>query len=750
MLAGKYRLGELVGQGAHGAVYRATHEAMERQVAVKILHPGRLSEVAVRRFEQEARHISQLKGSSTINVYDYGVEGERFYLVMEWVDGVTLAQLLGRDGALAPARAIALTLQVLDGLEEAHHHHILHRDLKPANIMIERDFRGTERVKLLDFGVAKVLADARTTATLPQDEPLTQEDTFVGTPRYAAPEQFNAQGVCAATDLWAIGAILWEMLTGEPLNPHGQFLDCARFHVRRAHSPLKLPEAIPATLRPFMERALQPEPGARWPDAATMRRALAQARSPHGASQPAPPPLPAPTPPLPDMPSKSEQSAPVFNQLLQGKDAWWHFMAAKAQGERVLDFDAGDGEELELELVGRMAQRESLDNAPKFHPHHTSSLRCHACSAEVPSDMTFCVYCAAPPSSLTSARGQVLVIEEITQESLLDELAEMLAASSPTLGLAEVRSALLEPPGVFFFPARDEYAQALVSRLAEIGVRASLSHQHSAEVGMVREVFESVLRDRRALGIAAFLLCAWAALAIVLSPLFCMAGIVLTLLALGAIQYRRFETRYELDVDSALNGMTGMTSDIKERAQRGLVSVQDKEVRQLLTLCLIEYYAIWRQLASAPPAMRPLLGELRKNLHELVHQILDACLRYGELHSYAAMHDLEELEREASKLGEQLLALEDAESRRMLRRQIDQRERKLLSLREVHARMPPFKQRLQAMCSSLESLRARVVSMTLATHISSSDEVLVQQVMLELDDEFAVFEQTLAEVEISS
>ena len=127
---------------------------------------------------------------------------------------------------------------------------------------------------------------------------------------------------------------------------------------------------------------------------------------------------------------------------------------------------------------------------------------------------------------------------------------------------------------------------------------------------------------------------------------------------------------------------------------------------------------------------------------------LDACLRYSDLHGYLKLQDLDKLEQEIADLDRQLLETEDPKAREMMRRRLGQRHKQLLSAREVSDAMPVFKERLRAMCASLETLRARVISMTLTQTSSAADEALVQQVILELDDEMLVFEQTLAEVHV--
>lgn len=279
LLAGKYRLDEIIGRGGFSAVYRGEHLAMGRAVAIKVLdvHESTAQDSsAVARFSQEARVISQLECSNTITVFDYGAEGDVFYLVMEHVDGRSLKQLLSASEApFSEERAVHIILQILASLEEAHHYGVLHRDLKPANIMLTRNYRGEEVVKVVDFGIAKVIQESQHD---PEGNPesLTRENSFVGTPRYSAPEQLFAQRLSPSTDLYGVGMILWDMLMGEPALPFTSWFECSTFHVEQRDTPIQVPAAanISPALRLILERALHRHVPQRYQSAVEMREAL--------------------------------------------------------------------------------------------------------------------------------------------------------------------------------------------------------------------------------------------------------------------------------------------------------------------------------------------------------------------------------------------------------------------------------------------------------------------------------------------
>jgi len=213
---GSYQLGELLGRGGMGEVYKASHRMLARPAAIKLIRREMLgvndSAAAARtiaRFRREAEAAAQLRSSHTVDLYDFGVtEDQTFYLVMEFLDGMDLESLVRQHGPMPAARVVHVLRQVCDSLDEAHARGLVHRDIKPANIHLGRVGRHDDFVKVLDFGLVKTAAMSA--------EPLlaTIEGVIMGTPAYMAPEMALGEHVDARADLYALGCVAYYLLTG--------------------------------------------------------------------------------------------------------------------------------------------------------------------------------------------------------------------------------------------------------------------------------------------------------------------------------------------------------------------------------------------------------------------------------------------------------------------------------------------------------------------------------------------------------
>jgi len=215
---GSYRLGELLGRGGMGEVYKATHRMLARPAAIKLIRPemlgtenGEGAQVTLQRFRREAEAAANLRSPHTVELYDFGVTGdETMYFVMEMLDGMDLHTLVRRHGPLPASRAIYILRQACESLEEAHTRGLVHRDIKPANIHVGRLGLQHDFVKVLDFGLVKSVAAAANT----EQSLATAAGLTPGTPAYMSPEMVLGEAVDARTDIYALGCVAYYLLTG--------------------------------------------------------------------------------------------------------------------------------------------------------------------------------------------------------------------------------------------------------------------------------------------------------------------------------------------------------------------------------------------------------------------------------------------------------------------------------------------------------------------------------------------------------
>ncbi|MBV8859101.1 MAG: protein kinase [Acidobacteria bacterium] len=273
VLDDKYRLDERLGEGGMGAVYRATHLLIERPVAVKVLSRRLVTDDAAReRFRREARAAGRLQHTNAVAVTDFGETRDGVvYLVMELLEGRPLREVLAREAPLDPARAVSLMLQISAAVEAAHEAGIIHRDLKPGNIFLVQRHDSPHIVKVLDFGIAKIAADEEGNLI----DTLTGAGVMIGTPRYMSPEQCDGAQLSPASDVYSLGVILYEMLTGQtPFTGISPLALALKHSSENPRPPRELVASIPPALEAVVLHALEKAAESRPSDAGEFRREL--------------------------------------------------------------------------------------------------------------------------------------------------------------------------------------------------------------------------------------------------------------------------------------------------------------------------------------------------------------------------------------------------------------------------------------------------------------------------------------------
>jgi eukaryotic-like serine/threonine-protein kinase len=283
LLGGRYELDGVVGRGGMAEVYRARDLRLDRVVAVKTLREDLARDATFQaRFRREAQSAASLNHPSIVAVYDTGEDNASYsavpFIVMEYVDGRTIRDLLRDDRRLLPERALEITDGVLRALDYSHRNGIVHRDIKPGNVMLTRH----GEIKVMDFGIARAVADTQAT--------MTQTAQVIGTAQYLSPEQARGERVDARSDIYAVGCVLYELLTGRPPFTGDSPVAIAYQHVRENPvPPSRVDPELPAWADSIVLRAMAKDPAQRYQSAADMRGDIQRALSGYPVAGPPPP-----------------------------------------------------------------------------------------------------------------------------------------------------------------------------------------------------------------------------------------------------------------------------------------------------------------------------------------------------------------------------------------------------------------------------------------------------------------------------
>lgn len=264
-IIGNYKIEEKIGEGGMGAVYRGVDTMLDREVAIKALRPELASQDSiVERFRTEAVTLAKLNHPNIATLFSLFRQGDELYMVLEFVRGETLDSILKKRGALPAAEAIPVFCQVMDGIDHAHELGIVHRDIKPANMMLTE--KGT--LKVLDFGIARLLGSAR----------MTRAGNIIGTLEYMAPEQVRGLETDGRSDIYALGMMLYEVLTGRlPFESENEFELMKAQTEQMPQPPRELNPAIPEAVEEAIMRAIRKDPDERFQTAGDFREMLLEA-----------------------------------------------------------------------------------------------------------------------------------------------------------------------------------------------------------------------------------------------------------------------------------------------------------------------------------------------------------------------------------------------------------------------------------------------------------------------------------------
>lgn len=424
-------------------------------------------------------------------------------------------------------------------------------------------------------------------------------------------------------------------------------------------------------------------------------------------------------------------------KLLTDGGKWWEFLDPETYEVRSNLPTATHSSADKLDWSKREAIRRRGPVGFGFFVH------CADCGNPVPPDFTFCVRCGGEPRSANRPAVYSLVITALESPTAREAARELVCATGTDLGANEVDAILDDLPAVFNVTARKDQAAAIVAKLAEVGIRGRSFAVDDPSVPWIREAAESVVRQPAKLFACVAVVIGTLAASFFYSLIFAPIG----LLALGGFLVRElawYKRRYHLDARRVLELVTGFDSETARVARETLRSLSDREVREHVTVCLMEYYSLTQQLRAHEPVFGAVLESARETLESLMADVLTLAHRYSRMDAFVAANPPAPLRQRIETLRAKSPG--DPAAAQMLTHEADVLEDQLRSVEQMDASRAAFRERIGALAISMEHLRTRVSAVRAQPSEDAWRALAIEESLRELDEEFEVFEETFASV----
>jgi serine/threonine-protein kinase len=494
LLGGRYEIGEVVGYGGMAEVHRGRDLRLGRDVAVKLLRADlSRDESFLIRFQREAQNSASLNHPNIVAVFDTGEEAGIPYMVMEFVNGRTLKEVLIAEGRFDYASACEVVADMCSALDFSHKHHIIHRDVKPGNVMLS----DTNQVKVMDFGIARALASGQAT--------MTQTSAVIGTAQYLSPEQARGETVDARSDVYAVGCVLYELLVGHPPFTGDNPVSVAYQHVREeARPPSELNPNVPAFVDAVVMKALAKNPEHRYHSAGEMREDLIRAARGQAVMAPAVMPAgdrtqiigdPDSTAPIRPIPTSTNKRRPwlvamgVILALVAVAAAGWGIMQLLEEPEMLtVPNVVGQTEAVATETLTREGFEVTVARATAEDPNderiNTVTEQDPAAGSEEAGSTTVTITVLDPPP--------LVKVEDVVGDDYEDAKAKL---EEQGLVVERKEEASTEPPGEVLSQTpeagKEVEVQTLVTLVVSAGGQATVPDVRGMTVDRASEVLEA-------------------------------------------------------------------------------------------------------------------------------------------------------------------------------------------------------------------------------------------------------------------